>query len=110
MEPEIEPLLLQAHTHYLGLAGSIQPLQYSSVSAEHIVDVPDVIGLITIEPVVVADPALVAAEFFVLPAFDRLATFHTRFYRSTHTETKVNKLDSICHILTKIIGGWSSVG
>jgi hypothetical protein len=74
---KIEPLPQQFFTAYFGLSAGVQFDQYPSVFPQCMVNVPDVIGIVTVEPVVKGDAAQIRAELLVGPAMDCVAAFKT---------------------------------
>jgi hypothetical protein len=65
---------------YTTIALGVQPHENTPVLAQRIIHVPDVVGFIAVQTIVVHAAALVGTKFFVHSAFDGYAAFKAGFF------------------------------
>jgi hypothetical protein len=70
-----EPLMT-----YTTITIGVQPHENTPVLAQRIIHVPDVVGFVAVQAIVVHAAALVGTKFFVHSAFDRHAAFKAGFF------------------------------
>lgn len=76
---KVEPRRTESLMAYATPALGIQHSEDAPVLAQLVVHVPDVVGLVAVQPVVVHAAALIGTKFLVNPAFDGCATFGAGF-------------------------------